>query len=209
MLETEGCYPCSKIAKFKKSTTFTFMEAGSIFLVVVALVLLMMVYNYNKIIKKKNAIRRAESALDTYLKKRFDLIPNLVHIANTSIANEQQLISEISNQHTKLLTQNTENLHAPEFNKIYHDVAILVNKVTHDKIISSNNNYVQLQQTWNKTEEHIAAARRFYNDAIYEYNTTINSFPASMLTNMFKFQPVAYWEIEEEERKNIDAKNLL
>jgi len=185
------------------------MEAGSIFLVVVALVLLMMVYNYNKIIKKKNAIRRAESALDTYLKKRFDLIPNLVHIANTSIANEQQLISEISNQHTKLLTQNTENLHSPEFNKIYHDVALLVNKVTHDRIIVSNNNYVQLQQTWNKTEEHIAAARRFYNDAIYEYNTTINSFPASMLTNLFKFQPVAYWEIEEEERKNIDAKNLL
>ena len=110
------------------------MEAGSIFLVVVALVLLMMVYNYNKIIKKKNAIRRAESALDTYLKKRFDLIPNLVHIANTSIANEQQLISEISNQHTKLLTQNTESLHSPEFNKIYHDVALLVNKVTHDKL---------------------------------------------------------------------------
>lgn len=103
------------------------MEAGSIFLVVVALILLMMVYNYNKIIKKKNGIRRAESALDTYLKKRFDLIPNLVHIANKSIANEQQLISEISNQHNKLLTQNTANLHSSEFNKIYQDVALLVN----------------------------------------------------------------------------------
>ena len=185
------------------------MEAGSIFLVVVALVLLLMVHHYNKIVKKKNSIRRAASALDTYLKKRFDLILNLVHIANTSIANEQQLITEISNQHAKLLTQNTDNLHAPEFNKMYHDVTILVNKVAHNKSITNNNNYVQLQQTWNKTEEHIAAARRFYNDAIYEYNTTINSFPASMLTNMFKFQPVAYWEIDEEERKNIDAKNLL
>lgn len=68
---------------------------------------------------------------------------------------------------------------------------------------------MQLQQTWNKTEEHIAAARRFYNDSIFDYNTIINTFPASMLANMFSFQPVAYWEIEEEERKNIDAKNLL
>lgn len=185
------------------------MEAGNIFLIVAALIFLLLIVSYNRIIRKRNAIKRAESALNTYLKKRFDLIPNLIQIANKSIANEQQLIAEISNQHTKLTTQYADNLHSSEFNKIYHNVALLVNKVTHSKIRVSNDTYVQLQQTWNKTEEHIAAARRFHNDTIYEYNTIINTFPTSVLTYLFKFKPFDFMKISDEERNNIDAKNLL
>lgn len=75
--------------------------------------------------------------------------------------------------------------------------------------LKASQNFLKLQASWNETEEQISASRRYYNTAVTDYNNAIQTFPASILANTFKFVPMNVLEIDEAERKNISAKELF
>ena len=75
--------------------------------------------------------------------------------------------------------------------------------------LKANQNFIQLQGAWNDTEEQIAAARRYYNAAVTEYNNSIQTFPANILVDAAKYSPKKVLEVEETERQNISAKDLF
>jgi len=180
----------------------------------VAGVFLVAVYSiYVSLIKKRNKVQEAFSSISIQLKKRYDLIPNILTIANKFMEHERGLMSEI----TKLRSQ---VLAVPE------GFANLDKKVELDNIIKSKmqqllvsvENYPQLKsdatmvtamQTYNEVEEHIAAARRFFNSAVNELNNAVDIFPSSVIATMIGIKRQNFFEITEAEAKPVNAQDFF
>lgn len=183
--------------------------------IIVLLILLYIIYSfYVSLIKKKNKVKEAFAGIDVQLKKRYDLIPNVLFIANKFMEHERGLLEDI----TKLRTQ-AEKLPA--------DLNNVEEKLQLDNLISgkmgqlfvSVENYPQLKsdqtmitamQTYNEQEEHIAAARRFYNASVLELNNAVEIFPGSILASMLNIKQLPFFEVENEvERKAINAADYM
>ena len=180
----------------------------------VAVLLLIWAYGvYVGLIQKKNKAREAFSGIDVQLKKRYDLIPNVLFIANKYMEHERGLLEEI----TKLRAQAA---------KLPADLTNAEQKINLDGMISGKmgqlmvavENYPQLKadqpmmqamQTYTEQEEHIAAARRFYNSAVLELNNATEIFPSSMIALMLNLKPLPFFEANETERQAIDASKYM
>lgn len=183
--------------------------------IIVLLILLYIIYSfYVSLIKKKNKAKEAFAGIDVQLKKRYDLIPNVLFIANKFMEHERGLLEDI----TKLRTQAA---------KLPADLNNVEEKLQLDNLISgkmgqlfvSVENYPQLKsdqtmitamQTYNEQEEHIAAARRFYNASVLELNNAVEIFPGSILASMLNIKQLPFFEVENEvERKAINAADYM
>lgn len=185
-----------------------------IVLVLVVLAIIIAYMFYVSLIKKKNKAKEAFSSIDVQLKKRYDLIPNVLFIANKFMEHERGLLEEI----TKLRAQAA---------KLPADLNNAEQKLQLDNVISgkmgqlmvSVENYPQLKsdqtmitamQTYNEQEEHIAAARRFYNAAVLELNNAVEIFPGSLIAGMLAIKQLPFFEVEnEQERKAINAADYM
>lgn len=192
-----------------------FMDPVVFFLVIAVVLISIVGYClYLSLITKKNKVKEAFSSIDVQLKKRYDLIPNVLFIANKYMEHERGLLEEI----TKLRAQAT---------KIPTDLANAEQKINLDGMISGKmgqlmvavENYPQLKadqpmmqamQTYSEQEEHIAAARRFYNSAVLELNNAVEIFPSSLFASMLNIKQLPFFEVtNEEERQSVDASKYL
>lgn len=169
---------------------------------------------YVSLIQKKNKAKEAFSSIDVQLKKRYDLIPNVLFIANKYMEHERNLLEEI----TKLRAQAA---------KLPADLANAEQKINLDGMISGKmgqlmvavENYPQLKadqpmmqamQTYSEQEEHIAAARRFYNAAVLELNNAVEIFPSSLVAAMLNIKTLPFFEVANEaERQQVNASQYL
>lgn len=182
-------------------------NSGIIIGIVVALILLWILYFM--VITKKNNVLEAFSSIDVQLKKRYDLIPNILFIANKFMEHERELLTNI----TKLRSQ------AAELPKGYENAA---QKMELDNQISglmgqlkiavenypqlkSDQTMIQAMQTYSEQEEHIAAARRFYNSAVKELNNAVEIFPTSLVALLLGIKKAEFFEANDAERERIDA----
>lgn len=190
------------------------MLSLNIIVIVVAIALLFIIYSmYVSVIQKKNKVTEAFSSIDVQLKKRYDLIPNILTMANKFMEHEKGLFEEI----TKLRTQAMQ-LPADMDNmskKIQLDSQI---KGLMGQVMVSVENYPELKsdqsmtmamQTYNEVEEHIAAARRFYNSAVLELNNAVEIFPSSIFASMVGAKKQEFFQADEAERKAINAADYL
>lgn len=190
------------------------MLSLNIIVIVVAIALLFIIYSmYVSVIQKKNKVMEAFSSIDVQLKKRYDLIPNILTMANKFMEHEKGLFEEI----TKLRTQAMQ-LPADMDNmskKIQLDSQI---KGLMGQVMVSVENYPELKsdqsmtmamQTYNEVEEHIAAARRFYNSAVLELNNAVEIFPSSIFASMVGAKKQEFFQADEAERKAINAADYL
>lgn len=180
-----------------------------ILLVAAAIVVIGPYLIYVQLIKKKNKVKEAEGSVDVQLKKRYDLIPNILTIAKKFMEHERSLIEDI----TKLRTQAAK---ANEmFEKIKLDNAIkgkmeqLMINVENYPQLKSDATMVQAMQTYAEVEEHIAAARRFYNSAVNELNNAVEIFPSSVIAGMLNIKVKPFFEVQENERRPINASDIL
>ena len=164
---------------------------------------------YVQLIKKKNQVKQAEGSIDVQLKKRYDLIPNILTIAKKFMEHERSLIEDI----TKLRTQATNANEMSE--KIKLDNAIkgkmeqlMVNFENYPQL-KSDATMVQAMETYAEVEEHIAAARRFYNSAVNELNNAVEIFPSSIIAGMLNIKAKPYFEIQENEKRPVNASDIL
>ena len=181
-----------------------------ILVVVVSVVVIAFFYNiYVQLIQKKNKVKEAEGSVDVQLKKRYDLIPNILTIAKKFMEHERSLIEDI----TKLRTQAASA--GDMSDKIKLDNAI---KGKMDQLMISVENYPQLKsdatmvqamQTYAEVEEHIAAARRFYNTTVNDLNNAVEIFPSSVIAGMLNIKAKPYFEVQENEKKPINAADIL
>lgn len=179
-------------------------------IIVLILLLVIGISIYNSLIGKKNQVANAFSAIDVMLKKRFELLPNLVETVKQYMQYEGDLLTKV----VELRAKTSGGSLSPE-EKIEVDKqltttvrGIMVNVENYPDLKASQN-FINLQSTWTESEEQIAAARRTYNAAVTTYNDAIMMFPGSIFAGMMNYKPEQVLTSTEEERKNISAKDLF
>ena len=183
------------------------MSTGLIVLIVIGLILVLM---YNSLISKKNQVENIFASVDTQLKKRYDLIPNLVATVSKYMEHEKSLLTEV----TKLRAEaNKPNISDEQKiaidSKLSSALGSIMIAVENYPELKANENVMHLQATLNEVEEQISAARRSYNQAVTDYNNAIEMVPTSFMASLMNYSKKEVFEITEGERKNVNVKELF
>ena len=179
-------------------------------LIVLIVIILALVLMYNSLVAKKNQVENIFASVDTVLKKRYDLIPNLVSSVSKYMEHEKGLLEEV----TKLRADaNKPNISDEQ--KIALDAKIstalgsIMIAVENYPDLKANENVMHLQRTLNEIEEQISAARRAYNQAVTDYNNALEQIPTNFMATAMAYRRKEVFEIVEAERKNVNVKELF
>lgn len=179
-------------------------------LIILLVVALIGVVLYNSLIAKKNAVNNAFSSIDAMIKKRYDLLPNLVETVKQYMSYERDTLTTITELRTRAIDPNTAADQKIQLdNQINAAMKSIMVQVENYPDLKANQNFLHLQGSWNEVEEQISAARRAYNATVNSYNNAVEQFPTNLFARMMNFQLKSFFEIPEEERKNISAKDLF
>ncbi len=178
--------------------------------IISGIVVVVFIAIYNNLVRKRNEVENAFSGIDVQLKKRYDLIPNLISTVQQLMSHEKELLENI----TKLRTQAmSDGLSTDEKVKIDNQLSGAMGKfnitVENYPEIKSDASFLNLQQSFNEVESQISAARRTFNAAVTAYNNAIETFPSNILAGMLSYKRKDVLEIPQEERENISAKALF
>lgn len=179
-------------------------------LIILVVIILIGVGLYNSLIGKKNQVTNAFSAIDVMLKKRFDLLPNLVETVKQYMSYEGNLLGKIVELRGQATNPNTSNEEKLEIDRQMSSAVkgVMLNVENYPDLKASQS-FTNLQRTWTESEEQIAAARRTYNSSVTDYNNAIMMFPGSIIAGMMNYTAINVLENTEEERQNISAKDLF
>jgi LemA protein len=183
-----------------------------IYLAIIALVLIViyLVMIYNSLVSKRNDVDYAFGGMDTMLKKRYDLLPNLVAIVKTYMEHEKSTLVEIAELRSRREAPELKQQEKEELDtKVETAMSRVMLSVENYPNLKANTNFLKLQAAWNECEEQIAASRRAYNSAVTEYNTAFEQFPGSQFAGTLRYEKKKVFEIPELERANISAKDLF
>ena len=180
------------------------------FLIVAGLILLSIVFMYNTLISKKNQVENIFAGLDAILKKRYDLLPNLVASVKEYMVHERITLEKITELRTKALGENLDNATKIALEKqLSSMLGNLMVAVENYPTLKANENFLHLQGTLNELEEQISAARRAYNQSVTDYNNAIEMFPTNFMANLMKLERKEVFSVPSRERANVDVKNLF
>jgi len=165
---------------------------------------------YNSLINKNNQVENAFGGMDAQLKKRYDLIPNLVKSVKTYMKHEAETLTEITKLRTKAMSGNISDDEKVSLdNAITSKLGGIMVAVENYPDLKASDNFNQLQRSLNEVEEQISASRRAYNATITSYNNSVEMFPTNLIAGMMNMQRKNVFEIPETERKNIDVGDLF
>jgi len=175
-----------------------------VFIAIVVMVL------YNGLISKKNQVEYAFGGMDVMLKKRYDLIPNLVSTVQQYASHERELLEKVTALRTQALQNNLSHDQKVDLdNQISGALGQIMVAVEAYPDLKANENFLQLQASLNEVEEQISAARRAYNAAVTDYNNGIEMFPSNLMAGMMHLKRKAVFEITEVERQNLNVGELF
>lgn len=172
-------------------------------LIIFFLIIFFFVLSYNKFVKLKNHIDEALSSIDVQLKRRYDLIPNLIEIVKGYAKHEQNTLEKVIN--ARNVAQNAKNFNekAKAENILTETLKSLFALAESYPDLKANQNFLDLQKTLKEIEENIQYARRYYNAEVRYYNILCESFPTNIIAQMFLFKKRDFFEISESERENV------
>lgn len=185
-----------------------------IILIIVALVVLLLLLiplytMYVSLIQKRNKVKESMGGIDVQLKKRYDLIPNILVIANKFMEHERGLITEITALRSQAsglrADRDTISKKLDLDNQIASKMGQLMVNVENYPQLKSDQTMIQAMRTYSEVEEHIAAARRFYNSAVNDLNNAVEIFPSSIIASALNIQQYPFFEAEEAARKAVNA----
>jgi LemA protein len=185
---------------------------GLIFIAVIVIFffILLPIIFYNTLIGKKNQVDNVFGSIDALLKKRYDLIPNLVATAQTYMKYEEQVLKEVTEMRTKAMSGNmTPDEKVDMDSKMSKALGNIMVAVEKYPDLKANQNFLQLQSTLTEIEEQISAARRAYNASVTDYNNTCQMFPTNIMAGMMGYKPKKVFETAEAERQNVNVKDLF
>ncbi len=179
-------------------------------LIVVGVVVLVGILIYNTLVARRNECDNLFASIDALLKKRYDLIPNLVTLLKESMDYEKGVLEKVTALRAKAVQP---GLDAKEklaiADEMTHPLRGLMVAVENYPELKANEQIMQLMRTLNEIEEQISAARRAYNQAVTDYNDARQMFPSSLIARWFRFESRPLFEIPENQRKHIDIGELL
>ncbi len=160
------------------------------------------IYIYNSLVRKKARVENGWSQIDVQLKRRYDLIPNLVETVKAYAAHERELFERITALRSAAHAAGSPEEALPLENKLSGALRSLLMVSENYPDLKANENFLHLQQELSSLENDIQMSRRYYNGAARDYNIAIATFPAVLVARQFDYQKAAYFEAEEEERSN-------
>jgi LemA protein len=169
-------------------------------LVLVVVILGWFVAAYNKLVRFRNQIRNAWHQIDVQLKRRYDLIPNLVEVVKDYMAYEQETLTRVIEARGAALSAKGPAAQAKAEGILTETLKSLFAVVERYPELKANQNVASLQEELTGTENKISFARQFYNDSVMTYNNAIQSIPTNFIASFFNFAKEAYFEIEPESR---------
>ncbi len=179
-----------------------------IFVGIVIAIGLFLVMMYNGLVANKNQVENAFASVDVMLKKRSDLIPNLVATVKQYMQFEQQTLVEVTRLRSRAASA-TGDARIDLENQISRAIGNIMVAVEAYPELKANQNFVHLQESLNEVEEQISAARRFYNSAVNDYNNAVEMFPTNIMAQSMNYRLKKMFEATEQERRNVDVGNLF
>lgn len=182
------------------------MKWWIILIIVLVLLVLWVISTYNKLIALRNRVKDQWAQIDVQLKRRFDLIPNLVETVKGYAKHEKGTLEDVVKARNTYLSATTpeDQLKADgELTKAVNKLFALAESYPD---LKANENFLSLQKELTTCEDKITYARQFYNDSVLSYNNKIELFPSSLIASMFHFEKEKFFEATADERKNVQVK---
>jgi LemA protein len=167
---------------------------------VVVLAVLWAVYSYNRLVRLRVNVDNAWSQIDVQLRRRYDLIPNLIESVKGYAAHEREVFEDVTKARAAARDASGVRDQADAENAVSKSLGRLLAVAENYPDLKANQNFLALQEELTGTESKIAYARQFYNDEVASLNTKIQSFPSSAIARAGKFQPREFFEIDEPAR---------
>lgn len=173
---------------------------------IVVLLILIIIGIFNSLVGLKNQVKNAWAQIDVQLKRRNDLIPNLVEAVKGYMKHEKTVLENVTAARSAILSAQTVSDKAKASNVLSQTLKSLFAVSENYPQLKANENFMQLQEELSGTENKIAYSRQFYNDIVMKYNNKIQMFPSNVFAGMFNFQQESSFEATEEEKKNVQVK---
>ncbi|MCS7200903.1 MAG: LemA family protein [Patescibacteria group bacterium] len=179
------------------------MNQPFIYLPIIAIVViaLYVIFTYNRLIRYREQVKESSSDIEVQLKRRADLIPNLVETVKGYAIHEREVLENVTNARSKILEAKTVQEGLEADNMLTSALKTLFAVAENYPDLKANQNFLQLQEELVNTEDKIQASRRFYNTTLREYEAFRQSFPTSIVANIFKFPTFDYFELDEGEKE--------
>ena len=174
--------------------------------IIIAIVLIIVMYvlvTYNNFIKLKNMVQEAFSTMDVYLKKRWDLIPNLIETVKGYVKHEENTLKEIVDLRGNSYDSMSDDGKVKANQTISKDINKIMLVAENYPDLKASANFQDLSRELSKVEEDIANARKYYNGAVEMFNNKVEMFPSNILAKLFGYKPKAMFETDSTERENV------
>lgn len=174
--------------------------------IIIAIVLIIVMYvlvTYNNFIKLKNMVQEAFSTMDVYLKKRWDLIPNLIETVKGYVKHEENTLKEIVDLRGSSYDSMSDDEKVKANQTISKDINKIMLVAENYPDLKASANFQDLSRELTKVEEDIANARKYYNGAVEMFNNKVEMFPSNILAKLFGYKSKAMFETDSNERENV------
>ena len=165
-------------------------------LIIVAIIVILAVI-YNSLVTSRNRVDEAWSDIEVQLKRRYDLIPNLVNTVKGYAKQESSVFQNVTEARTRAMNAGSLDEKLKQENALSGTLKSLFAVAESYPELKSNQNFMQLQSNLTDTEDKIQAARRFYNATVRDYNTKLQTVPTNIFASLLHFQPRAFFDIDE------------
>lgn len=169
-----------------------------VLIAIVAILVLWLVMTYNKLVQLRARVKNAWAQIDVHLKRRFDLIPNLVSTVKGYAAHESGTLEKVVEARNRFNSATTPTERMEASNELTSMLSKLMLLVEAYPDLKANQNFIQLQNELRTTEDKIAFTRQFYNDTVMKLNAKLETFPTVLVAGMFGFRAEPYFEAEAE-----------
>ncbi|OGC47349.1 hypothetical protein A2713_01020 [candidate division WWE3 bacterium RIFCSPHIGHO2_01_FULL_35_17] len=182
------------------------MDINLILIIAVVLVVLFVWFTYNALATGKVRIKEAFSGIDVQLKRRIELVPNLIESVKGYAKHEKELLENVTKARSSLMRAGTTQEKAQSDNMLSSALKSLFAISENYPDLKASKNFLQLQEELSDIEAKIAYARQFFNTNVSSYNSTLVNFPGSLIGGIFGFKEEEFFEAEDEERKSVKVK---
>ena len=177
-----------------------------ILIIVVVLIIAWAFATYNKLVDLRNRVKDQWAQIDVQLKRRFDLIPNLVETVKGYAKHESETLEAVIQARNTYVSATTPEAQMKADGDLEKAISKLFALTESYPDLKANTNFQHLQQELTETESKIASARQFYNDTVLMYNNKIEMVPSNIIASLFKFKQETFFEANEAERENVQVK---
>jgi len=173
-------------------------------LIIIAVLVIVVIAIYNNLVRLRQKVKNSWSQIDVQLQRRFDLIPNLVETVKGYMKHEDEVLTRVAELRTSWANAGSVAEKANLDNELSGALKTIMAVSENYPDLKANQNFSELQQELQNTENKISFSRQFYNDSVTMYNTKLEVIPSNIIASMFNFKPEELFKAESEEaRKNV------